>query len=176
MKKIGRAPRLIAYDTDLNIRRRLAGLPNVFRPIRTRTVLYTALIALVGGIMLTTLATRSDLGVSVLHDRNPLYLQLADGSIRNAYTVRILNHTTAARSYLLKVIPFAPANVTAIGTGKNAEGWPRVEIGPDQTYELRVLVTLPASASAEASRDVTFQAINETSGRTAVTHDHFLTR
>ncbi len=94
MKRIGRPPRLIAYDTDVNIKRRLAGLPNVFRPIRVRTVLYMLFIAVVGGIMLATLATRSDLGVSALHDRNPLYLQLADGSIRNAYTVRILNHTS----------------------------------------------------------------------------------
>ncbi|MGB8277911.1 MAG: cytochrome c oxidase accessory protein CcoG [Methylovirgula sp.] len=176
MRKIGRPPRLIAYDTDVNIQRRLAGLPNVFRPIRTRTVLYTAMIALVGGIMLATLVTRSHLGVNVLHDRNPLYLELADGSIRNAYTVRILNHTTVTKSYVLKVAPFAPANVTAIGTGKSSAGWPRVEIGPDQTYELRVLVTLPATADSEASRDVTFEAVDETTGETATTRDHFLTR
>jgi cytochrome c oxidase accessory protein FixG len=134
MTKIGRPTRLIAYDTDLNIKRRLAGLPNVFRPIRVRTLLYVCLIGLVGGIMLRTLATRSDLGLSVLHDRNPLYLQLADGSIRNAYTVRILNHTTASGSYLLKVAPFDAASVAAIGTHKNKEGWPEIEIGPDQTY------------------------------------------
>jgi cytochrome c oxidase accessory protein FixG len=176
MEKIGRPPRLIAYDTDLNIKRRLAGLPNVFRPIRVRTLLYFGLIALIGGIMLASLATRTDLGLSVLHARNPLYLQLADGSIRNAYTVRILNHTTSTGAYVVKVRPFSPADVTAIGAGKSPEGWPKVEIGPDQTYELRVLVTLPASASDHASRDVTFQAINETTGHMAETRDHFLTK
>src|SRR5579863_3079613 len=175
MKKIGRPPRLIAYDTDINIRRRLAGLPNVFRPIRTRTVLYTVLIAVVGGVMLTTLALRSDLGISALHDRNPLYLQLADGSIRNAYTVRILNHTTASESYVVKVMPFSPAQVKAVGTPTDAEGWPKVEVGPDQTYELRVLVTLPASAADAPSRDITFQTTDR-AGRIATTQDHFLTR
>ena len=64
----------------------------------------------------------------------------------------------------------------AIGTPKNAEGWPKVEVGPDQTYELRVLVTLPASAADVASRDITFQAIDRTTGRIATTQDHFLTR
>ena len=177
MTKIGRPTRLIAYDTDVNIRRRLAGLPNLFQPIRVRTLLYFALIAGIGGIMLTTLTMRSDLGVSVLHDRNPLYLQLADGSIRNAFTVRILNHTATTSRYELKVMPFAAADVSAIGTGKSADGWPQVEIGPDQTYELRVLVTLPASAANDASRDITFQAIREGSGgHTAVARDHFLTK
>ncbi len=176
MKRIGRPPRLIAYDTDVNIKRRLAGLPNVFRPIRVRTVLYMLFIAVVGGIMLATLAMRSDLGVSALHDRNPLYLQLADGSIRNAYTVRILNHTSATNSYVVKVVPFSAAQVSAIGTPKDAEGWPKFEVGPDQTYELRVLVTLPASAADQPSRDITFQAIDQTTGRIATTRDHFLTQ
>ena len=34
--KLGRTPRLIAYDTDINIKRRLAGKSNIFRPIRMR--------------------------------------------------------------------------------------------------------------------------------------------
>src|SRR3954452_8748287 len=33
MERIGRPPRLIAYDTDVNIERREAGKPNAFRPI-----------------------------------------------------------------------------------------------------------------------------------------------
>jgi hypothetical protein len=41
---------------------------------------------------------------------------------------------------------------------------------------LRVLLTLPASASSEASRDVTFQATSESSGHVAITRDHFLTQ
>ncbi len=64
-----------------------ADLPH--RP--ARTVAYSAIIAAVGGIMIYTLATRSLLDVNVLHDRNPVAVRLSDGSIRNAYTVRLLN-------------------------------------------------------------------------------------
>ena len=35
--------------------------------------------------MLYTLATGRVLDVSVLHDRNPLFVSLSDGSVRNAY-------------------------------------------------------------------------------------------
>ena len=41
--------------------------------------------------MLYALATRTLLDVNVLHDRNPVAVKLSDGSIRNAYTVRLLN-------------------------------------------------------------------------------------
>ncbi len=63
MAKIGRPPRLIAYDTDLNIKRRqrrqAAGLSGSCACAR---VLYAAIIALVGAIMLYTLATRGERG------------------------------------------------------------------------------------------------------------------
>ena len=47
--------------------------------------------------MLYTLATRDSEGISVIHDRNPIFVRLADGAIRNAYTVRILNKPLETR-------------------------------------------------------------------------------
>ena len=93
MAKIGRPARLIAYDTDINIKRRLQGQQPFYRILRSRTVLYAVIIALVGAVMLYTLATRRHEAVSVLHDRNPMFVRLSDGAVRNAYTVRILNKT-----------------------------------------------------------------------------------
>jgi ferredoxin len=69
MAQIGRPSGLIAYDTDINGQRRLAGKPPIYRIIRARTILYACIIALVGGIMLYALATRSSVGVNVLHER-----------------------------------------------------------------------------------------------------------
>src|SRR6266581_4133574 len=91
MKKIGREPRLIGYDNDVNIHRRQAGQPEVFRVVRPRTIVYSAMIAGVGALMLYALLTRTLLDVNILHDRNPVAVRLSDGSIRNAYTVRLLN-------------------------------------------------------------------------------------
>ena len=88
--QIGRPAGLIAYDTDINAQRRLAGKPPLYRLIRARTILYAAIIALVGAVMLYSLATRNNMSVNVLHERNPLYVQLSDGGVRNDYTVRIL--------------------------------------------------------------------------------------
>ena len=63
----------------------------IHRFVRLRTALYAAIIALVGGMMTFTLATRSAQAISVIHDRNPVFVRLSDGAIRNAYTVRISN-------------------------------------------------------------------------------------
>src|SRR5690606_4633275 len=85
MTKIGRPPRLIAYDTDMNVLARMEGRPEVRRIVRPRTILYAGLIALVGAIMLISLAMRERIDLSVMHDRNPVFVRLSDGSIRNAF-------------------------------------------------------------------------------------------
>ena len=62
MAKIGRPARLIAYDTDLNIKRRQEGKRELYQIVRLRTVFYAAIIAIVGAVMLYTLATRQQRG------------------------------------------------------------------------------------------------------------------
>src|SRR5947199_159843 len=98
MTKIGRETRLIGYDNDINIHRREAGKPPVYRIVRPRTITYAAMILAVGAIMLYALLNRTLLDVNVLHDRNPVAVKLADGSIRNTYTVRLRNKRGFDRS------------------------------------------------------------------------------
>ena len=59
MAKIKRPTRLIAYDTDENRERRKRGEPKVYRLVRPRTILYAAVIALLGAVMLYALLTRT---------------------------------------------------------------------------------------------------------------------
>jgi ferredoxin len=97
MKKIGRPTGLIAYDTDINIARRREGKTPIYRIVRPRTMVYAGLIALVGAVMVYALLTRSYLEISVRHDRNPLFVTLSDGSIRNAHTVTRLRQGRGPR-------------------------------------------------------------------------------
>jgi cytochrome c oxidase accessory protein FixG len=174
MVKIGRPPRLIAYDTDVNVARRLAGKANIFKPIRSRTILYVAVIAIVGAVMLWALAERTNMSVSAMHDRNPMFVKTADGSIRNALTLHIVNRESIARQFVIKTERFDAAHVEAVGIANGADGWPIVEVGPDQIRELRILVTLPAAAHPPPKQDLTFMVIDVASGEKTMTTDNFV--
>jgi cytochrome c oxidase accessory protein FixG len=174
MTKIGRAPRLIAYDTEVNIKRRLEGLPPIYRLIRARTLIYIAIIAITGLIMLYSLAARSLLGMNVLHDRNPLFVTLSDGSVRNAYTVRFLNKRTDLRSIELTVTGVPHPAIHVIG--EEQAGRAVVAVGPDQTREVRVLVTVPPDVKLDKSTPVTFTARDIGSGETVTESEHFVAR
>src|SRR6266446_6957406 len=146
MKKIGRETRLIGYDNDINIHRRQAGQPEIFRVVRPRTIFYSAMIAGVGALMLYALLTRTLLDVNVLHDRNPVAVRLSDGSIRNAYTVRLLNKRGFDRVVAIDIDGLPEAEVHVVGLDAAIPGKPLIPVGPDQGREVRVLVTVPAAS------------------------------
>jgi cytochrome c oxidase accessory protein FixG len=168
MRKIGRPEGLIAYDTDANCQLREAGKPAVYKPVRGRTVLYAAMIAAVGGFMIYNLATRSLTGLSVLHDRNPVFVRLADGSIRNGFTLRVLNKRPIERTFTLSLDSPAPLRAEVVG-GQGGT----LRVPSDSTQEFRVLVFAPAGAELDKSTELTFRINDPAAGETASARDHF---
>jgi cytochrome c oxidase accessory protein FixG len=173
MAKIGRPSRLIAYDTDVNIERRRRGEASVYRFLRPRTVLYAAIIAVVGSVMLYALATRTSEGLSVIHDRNPIYVRLADGELRNGFTVRILNKSLQMRRFVLTVDGLPDLDLKVVGDHPGTGRMVVVAVGPDQTQELRVLVSTYSRLPPAASIPLTFRITDADTGRTAGATDHF---
>lgn len=173
MEKIGRPRRLIAYDTEINLERRRAGKANVFKPVRARTILYVVVIALVGGVMTTALATRGTLNASAIHDRNPMFVRTADGSIRNGFSIRIVNRSSDSRNFAIAAEGSEIPHIEAIGLEHDPQGKLVGQIGPDQTREIRVTATLPAKAGRAALQDLSFLITDLATGETAVARDHF---
>jgi cytochrome c oxidase accessory protein FixG len=173
MRKIGKPTRLIAYDTDLNIQRRMKGEPTFVRFIRPRTIIYATLILAVGGLMLARLVTRADFGLNVLHDRNPLYVELSDGGVRNGYTIRLLNKKLETRHFVLDVSGLNGAKVEVVGQNSQPEAKPVVDVTPDATREIRVLVTAPKAQAAVKSADIVFTATDQLTGNASTVRDFF---
>lgn len=173
MAKLGRPTRLIAYDTDLNIKARQEGKPSTYRLIRWRTSLYAAIIAVAGGVMLYALATRGSEGISVIHDRNPMFVRLSDGSLRNGYTIRIVNKQLKSRDFIVAVEGLPSTLIDYVGLPPRADGRQLVSVGPDQTKEVRVLVTDYSQTPPAASTSILFSLIDIDSGAVAQVRDHF---
>jgi cytochrome c oxidase accessory protein FixG len=145
MVKVGRPSRLIAYDTFRNLDAAGHGERAPIRLIRPRTILYSFLVALVGAVLLVALSSRSVLDVNVLRDRNPLFVRLADGGLRNGYTIKLLNKAYTTRSYALAIEGLADARLTIVGAeGENAAS---LAVAPDNLRAIKAYVTLPGEAA-----------------------------
>ena len=172
MAKVGHPARLIGYDTDINLRRRAEGTPTQIHLLRARTLLYSGIITVVGAIMLYTFVARGTINLSVLHDRNPLFVRLADGGIRNGYTIRILNMRNETRYFTFEVNGLIGATIDVAGIPTPPGGDHAIEVGPDQTRELRMLIADPAHR-AGATTPVTIVMTDRRSGETARAADYF---
>lgn len=154
MAKVGKDRGLIDYLALSDAPREQAGNPP--RPIwqhvfRTRTIIYTALWSLVGVGLLWALFIRSDIGLTVAPERNPTFVLLSDGSVRNAYTLRVRNLTGEDRNFELAVDSADDLQVSFEGD-TSASG--TFEAPANETLNLRVFVTA-APGSPAASRDRT---------------------
>jgi cytochrome c oxidase accessory protein FixG len=140
MDKVGRPRGLIGYDTVAKQEATAAGVAHEpVKFVRARTLLYAGMFSLVGLIMLAGYLNRTILEINVLHDRSPPFVLLSDGSIRNGYTVKILNKLHEPRMVEITPVGLPGARVTIVGNDA-----PQVQIGTDDLRELRVYVTVPA--------------------------------
>lgn len=157
MERVDRPKGLIARDSLANVLRGEECDGHNVRFFRPRALVYSAILLIVVAIMGLSFFTRADTDLNVLRDRNPLFVTLSDGSIRNGYTVRILNKQHNDRRLMLRISGLpegatvrkgqVPVSVTA--------GIP-LAVGPDDTSATHLFVTLPRSAVGLAASEFEF--------------------
>ena len=161
MDKVGLPRGLIRYDTERRLDAINAGkTPKQVRIFRPRTLYYLAVIAIVGGVMLNALIGRPLIDLTVLHDRNPLFVQLSNGDIRNGYEVKILNKTHQDRSYELSVLHLDDARITVKSAGDTDAN--HLFVKADSVGDYRVLVEAPIKP--QEKRDITFVLTDSMNG------------
>ena len=85
MERMGYPKGLVRYTTQ----NAYEGRPT--RIVRPRTLVYAGVIAALVAVFIGLLAVRVPVELDVLRDRNALYREAPDGSIRNVYTLKIVN-------------------------------------------------------------------------------------
>ena len=156
MLKVGRPTGLIAYDTDAAVAAREAGKPAVYRLVRARTIYYAGALAIVSGVMLYGLTHRSPVDLHVVRDRNPMFVRLHDGSIRNGFTLEVSNRTLLPQTYRITFAGPAGAQLKTPGTPA-APGGLTVAVDPDAVRAVRILVSAPAGAAPQAMTPSSFR-------------------
>ncbi|WP_120633944.1 cytochrome c oxidase accessory protein CcoG [Ruegeria sp. EL01] len=155
MAKIGKPRGLVDYMALSDETNERSGEPprsvwkHVFRP---RTVMYTALWSLVGFALMFALFIRSDIDLTVAPVRNPTFVTLSDGTIRNTYDVRLRNKHGEDRLFKLSLTGDSAMKLAIEGTEIDT-----VNVTADTAQLTRVYIvsskdTVPASADATPVR------------------------
>ncbi len=160
MQKIGLPKGLIRYDTMDHL---LDPTPTKkFKILKPRTILYSTILTLVCAIMLRSLVLKPTLEISAIPDRNPIFVTLSDGSIRNGYTIKIANKTHEKKTFSLKIA----APESAILKFQNGD-LSDLEVAPDNVGTFKVFAILPKDlvAKSEDGRGLLEFVITDESGQ-----------
>ncbi|HMQ94433.1 MAG TPA: cytochrome c oxidase accessory protein CcoG [Amaricoccus sp.] len=148
MEKVNKPRGLIDYITLADGERERAGgqdAPVWKQILRPRVILYFVLWSAIGLGLLAALFLRTDVAFSIEPVRNPVNVVLSDGSVRNAYELRLRNMTGFDRAFRLSVESPDPVALTLEGV----EGLD-VSVPADATYRQRVYLTAPPGSAAGA--------------------------
>ncbi len=173
MEKVGKPKGLINYTTSDLYKANVAGKNehwNWRHLIRPRTAIYFTVWTGVGIAMLVTLINRTQLDVNVVPDRNPLYVMLSDGAIRNGYTVKILNKRQEQRTFRLAIEKLPGAVMEMVGEeGKTATSFD-IPVEPDKLKAVKIYVSTSDKDVLEDERSdfhFTVEELNPKDGRVA---------
>lgn len=170
MDRIGKPRDLIGYLalTD-EVRERAGQQPkSVWSHVfRLRTMLYTVLWAGVGVGLVVALFLRSPIDLAVTPVRNPTFVTLSDGGIRNAYDLRLRNMLGEDARFTLSVTSEVAVTMSVEG----AEGV-TVTVPADATMQQRVYLTAtPDSKAAITDRSEVRLWVEEVGTTNRAHHD-----
>ena len=168
MAKIGKPRGLVDYIalTDETREREGKAPRSIWKHVfRLRTLIYTALWSAVGIGLTVALFVRSDIDVTVAPVRNPQFVTLSDGSIRNTYDVRIRNMTHQPTDFAITLVSDQPLAVELEGQEGNS-----VNVPADSTQLQRVYVIAPPGSDAADANLTNFRFWVEDLSTTTRTH------
>ncbi|GAB5485646.1 MAG: hypothetical protein Pars93KO_20800 [Parasphingorhabdus sp.] len=165
MDQVGRPRGLIDYVTEEDAELEKAGQPHtpvlktLFRP---RTILYFSVWGAIGLAMLFAVGNRTRIDISANHDRNPLYVQLADGAVRNAYTANLRNMENRPRTMEVSMSGLGQAVLwSSEGSRETAGQTVTVDVPADSVGRMRLFVAAPGVGASREEFVLTVRAVDD---------------
>jgi len=158
MKKIGKPRGLIDYATLDDCKAEASGAapkPLLRTFTHPRTIVYLLIWASVGLGMLFALGDRTRLTISAQHQRNPAWVQLSDGHVRNNYNINLRNMQARPREMQVSLTGLQGAVMwTEDGSRETAQTTLRTTVPADSLKKIPVFVAAPGTGPEQ--QDFTF--------------------
>jgi cytochrome c oxidase accessory protein FixG len=155
MADVGRPRGLIDYATLNQCEAESAGAaptPAWKTLLRPRTMLYFTVWAGIGVALLFALGSRSHTDLTVSPDRNPPYMLMKDGAVRNSYTLRLRNMEARPRDMEIALVGLPEGSVMWTDAISRSAAAPiqTIEVPANETKIVRTYVVIPEGTSAES--------------------------
>jgi cytochrome c oxidase accessory protein FixG len=174
MEKTGRPGWLITWDTLADQAAKASGIHVPFRVFRPRTIIYMSALGFAALAMIVALVLRPGQGLSVQHDRAPLFVMLADGEIRNGYTVKIVNKSPNRAVFQISTQGLFGAALTEANESLGPATTLGLPVAGDSVGTFRVMVAGQPTGLVDGSQPIDFSLRDAMTGETTIYHSVFM--
>ncbi len=170
MQQLDRPRGLIDYATLEGSAKEKAGAApeNILRTIfRPRTLIYLGIWSSIGLALLFALGVRKHIDVSVAKDRNPAFMLMSNGAVRNGYTVKLRNMEDRPRLMEIGLLGLDAAVMWSDDMPRSAAARTLTrKVAPDRAEAVRVYVIAPRNTH-EQEFSFTLRALDSEGGSDA---------
>ncbi len=164
MEQVGRPRGLIDYCTLDDAEAEKKGeepVPPLKTLMRPRSFIYLGIWAAIGLAMLFALGNRTRLDLAVEHGRNPLYVQLSDGWIRNNYIVKLRNMENRPRKVAVEMTGLKGGVMWIQGGSRDAAAQSlEVDVPADAIRKLQVFIAAPGNGPAKEEFSISTRGLS----------------
>ncbi|QJQ33452.1 cytochrome c oxidase accessory protein CcoG [Sphingomonas lacunae] len=168
MKQVGRPRGLIDYATLADAEQEKQGQPAtpVLKTLlRPRTLIYFGIWSAIGLGLLFMLGNRTRIDISAQQERNPIYVLLSDGDVRNAYTVRLRNMENRPREMEVSMAGLSGGRMwRGEDTEANAADRFVLTVAPDSVQKLTINVVAPYEGQQRDEFALSVKALDQQGG------------
>lgn len=155
MDSVGYPRGLIRYDSERNVDSEKPHAPQVMWK-RFKVMGYAGALMLMTSVLFYNIGTRSDTEVNVQQVRQPLYVLLSDGTVRNRYQIHIVNKSETEQTYEVHVhhIPDEALDMGNI---------PEIKVRPGKALAVNAKINL-SHELAEKTHEFEFEITRASTG------------
>ena len=150
MNKMGYAPGLVSYTSENQLE---GGSTHILRP---RLIGYVTVLCIMVGVFATSLVTRDLVDLTILRERNQLYMEAPGGLIDNVYKIHLSNLDSERREFSIDVRGIDGAEIIgqqdiAVSGGELRELTLRIRANPMTLKVPATSITFTATRTDDAS-------------------------
>ncbi|HJV93638.1 MAG TPA: 4Fe-4S dicluster domain-containing protein, partial [Azonexus sp.] len=150
MDKMSYPRGLVRYSTESAMTKHLTRQEILAHVVRPRILLYTAILVLITGITVWSLATRIPLKVDIIRDRSTLAREADDGRIENIYMLQIMNTEEQSHRYKVTVDGLPEVEI---------DGANEVEVPPASLQSFNTVVRVQPDAGKKGANQIHFTIV-----------------
>ena len=174
MEHTGRPKWLITWDTYADQAAKAAGQHAAFRFFRPRTIIYLSALVIAAGAMVVALMLRPGIGLSVQHDRAPLFVRLASGDLRNGYTIKVVNKAQSPAIFEISTLGLPNAVLTESVENLGPAGQLGLPVKADSVGTFHVFVSGQPTMLKDGSSAIDFALRDTLTGELTTYHSVFM--